>query len=324
MLRREKIKKITSIGGQALLEGIMMRGPKKISVAVRTKKGKIESEELHILSIKDKLKVFSWPLIRGIVNFIDSLRIGQKAMMISANKSGALEDESQSQSKFSKFIERKFGDNLLKILIGISSVVGVVLALFLFMFLPTFIFNNTFYYIPRINSNNFYRSLFEGIIKIIIFLIYIILCSQVKDIKRVFQYHGAEHKTIFCYESGEELTIENVRKHSRFHPRCGTSFLVLMLIVGIVIGFFIPIENAFFRTIVRFLCIPILIGLGYELIKICARYDNIVTRSITAPGLWMQRITTKEPDDSMIEVAINAILDVIPENGEDIINNDVK
>ncbi len=324
MVQREKVKKVTSIGGQALLEGVMMKGPKKISVAVRTKEGIIESEELHVLSFKDKSKIFSWPLIRGIINFIDSLRIGQKAMMISADKSGALEDESQSKSKFSQFIERKCGDNLLKFLIGISSAIGVVLSLFLFMFLPTFIFNNVFSYIPQIKDNNFYRSFFEGILKIIIFLFYIIACSQLKDIKRVFQYHGAEHKTIFCYESGEELTVENVKKHRRFHPRCGTSFLMLMLIIGIVIGFFIPIENAFFRTFVRLLCVPILIGVGYELIKLCARYNNIVTRIITAPGLWMQRITTKEPDDSMIEVAINAILDVIPENGEDIINNDIK
>ena len=321
---REKVKRITSIGGQALMEGIMMRGPKKTYISVRTKTGEIDTEELKVNCLKDRSKLFSLPLIRGIVGFIDSLIIGKRAMEISAEKSGALEDDEESQSKFSKYLEEKFGDNLFKIIVSIASVLGVALALFLFMFLPTFIYNNTFAYIQGFSENNFYRSFAEGIMKIVIFLIYIILCSQLNEIKRVFQYHGAEHKTIFCYESGEDLTVENVKKHSRFHPRCGTSFLMLMLIVGIIIGFFIPVENAFFRTIIRFLCVPLLVGIGYELIKICSKYDNVITRAIAAPGLWMQRITTKEPDDSMIEIAIASILKVIPENGEDIIKDDIK
>ena len=164
-----------------------------------------------------------------------------------------------------------------------------------------------------------WRSTFEGVIRILIFIAYIGICSLILSVKRVFQYHGAEHKTIFCYENKEELTVENVRKHSRFHPRCGTSFLVLMLIVGIVVGFFIPFENPFLRTSAKLLLLPVSVSIGFELIKICSKYDNIITRIVAAPGLWMQRITVKEPDDGMIEVAIAAMRDVIPENGEDII-----
>ena len=155
--------------------------------------------------------------------------------------------------------------------------------------------------------------------RIFIFILYVVLCAFMPDIKRVFQYHGAEHKTIFCYEADEELTVENVRKHGRFHPRCGTSFMVIMLILGIVIGFFIPFENPFLRTGVKLLCIPIVVGVGYELIKFCGRHDNLLTKIISAPGKWMQRITVKEPDDSMIEVAIAAMKQVIPENGEDLL-----
>ena len=165
----------------------------------------------------------------------------------------------------------------------------------------------------------FWQSAFEGVLRVILFLVYMALCTINKDIKRVFQYHGAEHKTIFCYEHGLELTVENVRKQIRFHPRCGTSFLILMLIVGIVIGLFIPINHPVIRPVVKFCLLPLTVGIGYELIKICGRHDNIVTRLIAAPGVWMQHITTKEPADDMIEVAIQAMKDVIPENGEDII-----
>lgn len=320
-MSREQVRKVTSIGGQALIEGIMMRGPKNTSIAVRSKDGTISSEDLKTTYLKDKFSIFRFPILRGIAGFVDSIVVGQRALKISAEKSGSLEDEKEKEheSVFSKFIREKLGDNILNVLLGFSMIIGVFLSIFLFMFLPTFIFNNTIGTIEGINGINILRSISEGIIKIIIFLAYIILCSQIDDIKRVFKYHGAEHKTIFCYESGEELTVENVKKHSRFHPRCGTSFLILMLLIGIVIGFFIQVDNAFFRTIIRLLCVPLLVGIGYELIKVCSKYDNKFTRIISAPGMWMQRITTKEPDDDMIEVAIKAIKEVIPENGEDIL-----
>ena len=170
---------------------------------------------------------------------------------------------------------------------------------------------------PVLGMERFWQSAYEGVIRIILFLIYMCLCTLNKDVKRVFQYHGAEHKTIFCYEYGLELNVENVKKQTRFHPRCGTSFMVLMLIVGIIIGLFIPINHPVIRPVVKFCLLPVTVGIGYELIKICGRHDNFLTRLIAAPGLWMQRITTKEPDEKMIEVAIEAMKDVIPENGED-------
>ena len=203
-------------------------------------------------------------------------------------------------------------------LMVLSSLLGVCLAVFLFMWLPSQLVNWLKPVFPAM-ENRVVRGVFEGVCKIALFIGYVSVVSLMKDIRRVFMYHGAEHKTIFCYENKEELTVENVRKHSRFHPRCGTSFLVLMLIVGIVVGFFIPFENPFLRTSAKLLLLPVSVSIGFELIKICSKYDNIITRIVAAPGLWMQRITVKEPDDGMIEVAIAAMKDVIPENGEDII-----
>lgn len=313
---REKL--ITSIGGQALIEGIMMRGPKKTSVAVRTEDGSIYVEDLKVTSLSEKYKIFKLPFFRGIAGFIDSLMIGQKALAISAEKSVS-EEEDEEPSKFSKFIEEHFGDKFLNVIVGIASVLGVGIGILLFLFFPTWIFNVTLGQIPALGETSFYRSIFEGVLRIVIFFLYILLCSQLKDIKRVFKYHGAEHKTIFCYEYGDELTVENVKKYKRFHPRCGTSFIVIMVLLGIFIGFFIPFKQAGIRLAIKLLCVPVLVAVGYELIRICGKYDNKLTRVISLPGVWMQRITTKEPDDDMIEVAIRAIKEVIPQNGEDII-----
>ena len=209
-----------------------------------------------------------------------------------------------------------------------ASILGVALAVGLFFFLPSFLFDLTANVVPVFQGSGegavFWKSVFEGILKIALFLGYIVLCSQMTEMKRVFMYHGAEHKTIFCYENEEELTVENVRKQIRFHPRCGTSFMVLMLIVGIVIGLFIPVAPfgiGFLRPVFKILLLPVSCGVGYELIKICGKHDNAFTRIIAAPGLWAQRITTKEPDDKMIEVAIEAMKAVIPDDGTDIINN---
>ena len=313
---------VTSIGGQALIEGIMMRGPKKTSIAVRTPSGEIEVQELETEYLKDKIELFKYPFFRGVAGIIDSLKIGQKALTISAEKSTDLTSTEGEQSKFEKWLDKTFGDKIMKFVVAIASVLGVVLAILLFFFLPNWIFNMTLGQIEGIGNVTIYRSISEGVLKFIIFLGYLILCSQIKDIKRVFKYHGAEHKAIFCYEAGQELTVENVKKHSRLHPRCGTSFIVVMLTVGILIGFFIPFENSFIRSIVRILCVPILVALGYEIIRLCGKYDNKFTRIISKPGLWMQKITTKEPDNEMIEVAIKALVEVIPENGEDRIRYD--
>ena len=315
-MQREKAKMVTSIGGQALIEGILMRGPEKISLAIRKPDGDIYNEYMEATYLKDKFSLFKFPIFRGIGSFIDSMIIGYKALMISAEKSSA-EDSEEELSKFDKWLSNKFGDKIMNIIMAIASVLGIALAILLFFVFPSWIFNVALGNLSFLGDSFVYRSIFEGILRVIIFLIYIILCSQLKDMRRVFQYHGAEHKTIFCYENNEELTVDNVKKHSRFHPRCGTSFMFLMILLGIIIGLFIPFSNPFFRSFIKILCIPIIVGLGYELIKICGKYDNIVTRIISAPGLWVQRITTKEPDDDMIEIAISALTAVAPENKND-------
>lgn len=319
-MKREKTKIVTSIGGQALLEGIMMRGPKKSTVAVRKSDGSVELKEIQPLNLTKKYKILRIPIIRGVANMIDSLVTGQRALMISANEAmEGEEDETEQPSKFDMWVDKHLGDKFVNIIMIISTVIAVAFCIAVFFFVPTWLFNITSGVLPFLNDTIVWRSSFEGIIRIILFLIYMSLCAINKEMKRVFQYHGAEHKTIFCYEHGLELNVENVRKQIRFHPRCGTSFLILMLIVGILIGLFIPFTDVWLRSSVKILLLPITVGIGYELIKICGKHDNVITRIIAAPGVWMQHITTKEPDDKMIEVAISAMKDVIPENGEDII-----
>ncbi len=315
----EKTKIKTSIGGSALIEGIMMRGPKKTTVAVRMSDHSIYTEDIDFKSIASKGKFFRLPLIRGFVSLVDSMRLSMKCLMLSADKAIEGEEETEEPGKFEKWAMEKFGDKFYNILMGFASFVGVVIAILLFFALPTFIFNMLAKVSPAMGEGTLWRSVFEGIFKIILFLGYVYVVSRTPDMKRTFMYHGAEHKTIFCYENLEELTVENVRKYTRFHPRCGTSFMVIMLIVGVVIGLFITATNPLIRTVIKLLLLPVSCGIGYELIKICAKYDNIFTKIIAAPGLMAQRITTIEPDDSMIEIAIAAIKPVIPENGEDLI-----
>lgn len=310
----EKTKIITSIGGQALMEGIMMRGPKVTAVGVRKPDGSIEVSEQPTRNLKDRYPILGWPIIRGTAAMIDSLRVGFQALNESAEKSvEGLEEE--EPSRFEKWLNRVFGEKIMNVLMGIAMVLGVLIAVVLFFMLPTWLVN-----LMKLGVGEGlepWRSLIEGVMRIAIFIGYVALCGLQPDLRRTFQYHGAEHKTIFCYENGEALTVENVRHHSRFHPRCGTSFMIIMLGLGIVVGFFIPFTNPLLRTVVKLLCIPLVMGLGYELIRLCGRRDNRLTRIIAAPGLWVQRITTKEPDDSMMEVAIAAMEKVIPENGED-------
>ncbi len=419
-----KTKKITSIGGSALIEGIMMRGPKKKTVCVRTGKDELYTEDVTVTFLAQKAKIFKLPFFRGFAGLIDSMRLSYKSLMLSADKAVESVEIDEEPSKFEKWLDEKFGDKLMKILMAFASVLGVALAIGLFFFLPSFLFDVSGSFIPAFRDDSVYsytvtdntttvqfmdeaekeltvpfavtdtgkvwtvldekdenglykitvtdetnpagngtvsmrnmrnwkrvyiktaengaalsakqkmdvsqeglqrlwKSIFEGVLKIVLFLGYIILVSQTKDMKRVFMYHGAEHKTIFCYENDEELTVANVKKQIRFHPRCGTSFMVIMLLLGILIGLFVPANPfgiAFLRPLFKILLIPVTCGIGYELIKLCGRHDNTFTRIIAAPGLWAQRITTKEPDDDMIEVAITAIKAVIPDDGSDIIN----
>lgn len=313
-MSRQETKMITSIGGQAVLEGIMMQGPGKTALAVRLPDKTISTELISTNRLRDRHSILRLPLLRGIAGFIDSMSIGYKALSLSAEKSGLEEDE--EPSKFDQWMEKVFGEKLMGAVMVISAVLGVTLSVVLFFWLPTWLFNMGQAHVWGAGFAG-WRAVFEGLLRILIFLGYILFCSNLPDIHRVFQYHGAEHKTIFCYENQEELTVENVKKYTRFHPRCGTSFMVIMLLLGIIVGFFIPFTNPFVRSIAKILCVPIIMGIGYELIRICGKYDNVFTRIIAAPGIWMQRITTKEPDDSMIEVAIDALRQVIPENGED-------
>jgi len=302
--------KKTSIGGQALIEGIMMRGPEKTAMAVRNTKTKEIILEEYPTKGKDRAKIWKLPFIRGIFNMYDSLSFGYKCLMRSAELSG-LEDEEENKKpgKFDKVFEA--------ILMPLATVLAVVLALGLFVYLPMQIWKWITAGAPAVQQNYYARACFEGVMRIILFVGYVWATSLMKDIRRTYMYHGAEHKTIFCYEAGLPLTVENVRPQVRFHPRCGTSFMVLMLIVGILVSMFIHISNPFLRTGIKLLTFPIVVGVGYELIKWAGRTDNIVTRIISAPGKWLQHITTREPDDDMIECAIAAMNRVIPADGSD-------
>lgn len=309
-----------SIGGQALIEGILMKSPEKTCVALRSPEGEISKQYIEIPSLAEKYKIFKLPIFRGIGGFIDSMQVGYKALALSADNFDLEDDEDKEES----WLEKKLGKQISNILVAVSSVLGVFLSVLLFFVLPSFLFNITMKASPALYSNMLFRSVFEGVVRIIIFLVYLMFCSRVKEIHRVFQYHGAEHKTIFCYEHGDELTIENVKNQSRFHPRCGTSFMIIMILIGVILGIFIPFEGALIRAFTKILCIPLLVGVGYELLKICGKYDNTFTRIIAAPGLWMQRITTKEPEDDMIEVAIESVKMVLPEYNEDLVKSEAQ
>ncbi len=309
-------KKITTIGGQALMEGIMMVGPYRTVAAFCSEKGEISTEEITMPRLTKKYPILGKPFLRGIFSLIDSFRLGYKALSLSADK--ITEDTGEEElTGLDKWLDDHLGEKITGVVMGVASVLGVALAVLLFFFLPTLLFNLLQGVVSADISG--WRSLFEGLLRISIFVGYILLVSLMPDIRRTFQYHGAEHKTIFCYENDLPLTVENVRKQGRFHPRCGTSFLILMLLLGVVVGFFIPFSNPFLRTLAKLLCIPIIMNIGYEVQKACARHDGLLSRVITAPGLWMQRITVKEPDDKMIEAAIAAMNAVIPENGEDLL-----
>ncbi len=308
-------KRVTSIGGQALLEGIMMVGPKKNTAAFCDGDGCITTEDITAPSLREKYPILKKPFLRGVFAMIDTMRLGMKALTISAEKAGM--DEEESESKFDRWLSEKFGDKIMNAVVAVGGVLGAALAIVLFFLLPTLLFNA----VQPLLGDWFagWRSVFEGVLRILIFTAYIVLVSKMPEIDRTFRYHGAEHKTIFCYENMLPLTVENVRVQRRFHPRCGSSFMILMLLIGILVGFFIPFENPILRTACKILCLPVVVSIGYELIKLCGRYDNVLTHIIAAPGLWFQRLTVKEPDDKMIEAAIAAMEAVIPENGEDLV-----
>ncbi len=383
--------KKTSIGGQALMEGIMMRGPETTAMAVRNTQGEMVIESFPT-EAKKRAKFFKWPVIRGVFNYIDSMVLGMKCLMRSAEisgleeaeeemrrekdakkaakaakkaeKKGIIAQEVQSEANVEESTpsidsveaitesevdneapledtveskptdtkkEKKESSAMMGIVMFFSVLLGIVFSVALFIIVPSYLYKWTVMLLPFLKhpnpaTNSLIKSVFEGILKIVILIGYMAAISLMKDIKRTFMYHGAEHKAIFCYEQGLDLTVENVRKQKRFHPRCGTSFLILMLLIGIFVSFFIdPIYMSIFNTemntivrvLIKILILPLIVGIGYEFIKIAGRYDNVFTRIISAPGVWLQHITTKEPDDSMIECAIASLEKVIPNNESD-------
>lgn len=315
----------TSIGGQALMEGIMMRGPKGSAVALRLPDGSIEvapQEEKHVA---DSHAWAKWPVIRGCIAFFESLYYGYKYLMYSAEKT-TLEDalEEESESKVDRWLNDHFGEKMVAAIGVISMVIGVALAMFLFLWLPMRMVDGFDHYISHgVLEAHRLHPLLEGLLKIVLLVLYMWAVSKYPDIKRVFMYHGAEHKTIFCYENGLELTVENVQKQLRFHPRCGTSFLIVLLLIGIflytaLVFLFPGIGNIrWLWMLLKLLLLPLIMGLGYEFIKWAGRNDNALSRFMSAPGLWMQRITTVEPTDDMIEIGIAAFNAVRTENPED-------
>ena len=306
----------TSIGGQAIMEGVMMRGPKEIAMAVRKPDNKIIVERRPISSVLQKSKILKLPIIRGCIAFFESMIVGVKALMFSAEFFD-LEEDGATESKFDKWLEDKFGDKIKDIVIYVSVVLSILLSVGLFFMLPNFV-AELVAKLTSIQVDGTPRTLIEGGIRILIFLGYLLLVSQMKDIKRVFMYHGAEHKTISTYEQGLELTVENARRCSRLHPRCGTSFLIFVMVISVIVFMIIPKGLTWYnRALFKLLLLPVVAGLSYEIIKFAGRHDNWFTRIISKPGMWLQYITTREPDDSQLEVAIEAMKAVLTGDKED-------
>ncbi len=313
--------KYTSIGGQALIEGIMMKSPEKTALSVRLPDGNIDTEMLKSESLRNKYKILALPVIRGVIGFAESMIQGYKAMMLSAEKSGFADlEEDKAEETEEKPKEEKKENALLSVVMVIGMVLGVALSVVLFMLLPRLFVSGIEWLFKTEITSRLLRSSIEQLLKLSIFVLYVWLVSFMKDIKRVFMYHGAEHKTIFCYEKGMELTVENVREQKRFHPRCGTSFMILMILISVIFStvvqmIFPSVYNIYWLwTLAKLLMIPLVCGVGFEVLKICGKYDNAVTRIISAPGMWLQRITTKEPEDGMIEIAITALKACEPES----------
>ena len=304
----------TSIGGQALIEGILMRGPEKQAIVVRSPEGLVTKVE-ELTLIKDKYPILGLPILRGAVTFLDSMIRGVKALMFSADYFP--DDEAAQPSKLDLWLEKHVpAEKLQNVLVWVSVLLSLGMTLALFMLLPTFVAG-----LFRA-QNAALHNLIEGVIKVAIFLAYLILCSKQKDVRRVFCYHGAEHKTIFCYEAGLPLTVENVRRQPRHHPRCGTSFLFMVIAISILVSTVVfaiwPVHNPILRVLAHLAMLPLIVGISYEFNRWAGRHDGPITRILVAPGLWLQNFTTFEPDDSMMEVGIKALELVLPEKqGED-------
>lgn len=297
------------------MEGVMMRGPKEIAIAVRKPDKEIIIEKRPVSSVLQRNKFLKLPIIRGCISFFESMIVGVKALMFSAQFFD-IEGE-ETESKFDKWLEEKLGDKIKDVVIYFSVILSLFLSVGLFFMLPNFI-AELIAKITPMEVEGTLRTIIEGAVRMVIFLTYLLLVSQMKDIKRVFMYHGAEHKTIATYEHGLELTVENARKGSRLHPRCGTSFLIFVMIVSIIVFMIIPVGLSWWqRALFKILLLPVVAGLSYEIIKFAGRHENWFTKIISKPGMWLQYITTREPDDSQLEVAIASLKAVLTDNKED-------
>ena len=295
----------SGIGGQAVIEGIMMRNKDKYAVAVRKPDKSIDVDIQECGGIAKKYKITTLPFIRGIFSFIDSMVIGIKTLTYSASFFEDEDEQEEEPGKFEKWLLNKFGEKAEKVVMGFTVCLSIVIAVALFMILPLFIADVIEKYVPGVTQSHV--PVIEGIVKIIIFIGYLLLISLMKDIQRTFMYHGAEHKCINCIEHGLPLTVENVRKSSKEHKRCGTSFMLFVMIVGIVLLFFVRVESPLMRVIVRIALLPVIAGISYELIKWAGSSENPIVCILSKPGLWLQGLTTKEPDDEMIEVGIASV-----------------
>ncbi|MCJ7856482.1 DUF1385 domain-containing protein [Lachnospiraceae bacterium NSJ-143] len=304
--------RMTNIGGQAVIEGVMMRGRKMYAMAVRTPEGSLCVEKEPIDDVFNKSKVFKFPVFRGIAAFVQSLIIGVKIIMRSAKLAGMEDDEDIKPGRFEMYLQNKFGDKFADILIYFSVAVSLVFSIGLFFVLPVFLGSLFRPVLP----GTWALSIVEGLIRIGIFLLYLFLISRMKEIQRVFQYHGAEHKTINCFEHDEELTVENVKKHTRLHKRCGTSFLLIVMIISMVVFFFIRTDTLWLRLISRIVLVPFVAGISYEVIKWAGRSESPIVKIVSAPGLCLQKITTAEPDAGQIEAAIAAMKGVLEDEPE--------
>lgn len=314
----------TSIGGQALIEGIMMRGPKGSAMSVRLPDGTIDTEVEEYIPIGKKHKMLRLPIVRGVVGFAESMITGYKYLMKSADKALTEEEKEEDMSKLDKWLSEHLSEKMTSVVTTVASVLGVLIAMFIFLYIPIEAVDLLDKYILTSVDISRYHSLLEGILRIIIFILYMVAVSRMSMIRRVFMYHGAEHKTIFCYENGLELTVENVRKMSRLHPRCGTAFMFVMLFLSMIISFSLVLIfpglasiNKILWMIIKIAILPIIMGIGYEFIKFAGKHDNFIVKILSYPGLLMQKITTVEPTDDIIEVAIESMKAVITDNPED-------
>ncbi|AKL93713.1 hypothetical protein CACET_c01970 [Clostridium aceticum] len=302
----------TSIGGQALIEGVMMRGPKEVAIVVRTPDQQLTVKKQAVSGIVSKYKLNKIPLLRGAVALIDSMVLGMRSLTYSAEMiEEGIEDE--EPGKFEKFMEKVFKDKAGDVLLYISVAIAIMMSIGIFIIVPTFIAS----FLGKYISSNFALNLVEGVVRLTMFLTYIVLISRIKDIQRVFQYHGAEHKAIYCYEHGEELTVENTRKYTTLHPRCGTSFLFIVMMVSIILFSTVGWPNPLVRALTRLALMPVVAGISYEIIKFGGRSNAPIMKLVNYPGLMMQKLTTLEPDDGQLEVAIEALKNVLVDNEEE-------